>query len=788
MAEENQNHKEILIDVKVQNQEAQQQTEALKKKFKDLSDQAEEFEKIDYNNSSIGELRDHLEKAKQNLQALKDTGLASTKQLDDMGKTVNKLKDNLSGMKADKIFKGIEASVMGVVGAGQLLTAGISILGIESESVNESIAKMMSLMSLKDGIESLGKYASGMKALSASTNGATSATNLLKLGFQSLGIGLIISAIVYLTHNWEELKNTVKEFIPQVDGVGKVFSNLMPIVEGVGKAIVGFIVRPIGQAIKAFNLLRDGDWKGAGMEILNAINPLEKLNGVVKDFKSGMSTAIIRKEVTESIAKFNEETEKSIALLEKQGGKEKEIHALKVKQWQNEIKLLQSKNKHISDADKKRIDELNDNLSQENASYGKFLKGISDKANAERQKQIDKAKEDYKKLLDEVKTFITQAQKDIADAGRSERAKELNDLDLHYQEQINKAKQANQSTTDLLEARRIKEAEIKAKYDKSDREAELNKTKLQGETSVLSAGLGASATSIDDQNRIAEARLSSLSDTYQKERELYADNKEQLALIDVKYASDVLQIETDLSNKKKEIQEKEKQLALDKAIAIGEISMFNTDGYDLNTVSLIEAVGQAKLSALKLQYDAEKELYADNKEQLLLLDAEYAANVRLTEKETSDNRNALLESNLGVASAVAGSLGALASDTTAFGRTMAVASATIDTYSGASKALAQGGFAGIGMATAVIASGLANVRKILSTKVEGAKGATPAPSIQAPTINTTTLSRSGVQDVRIANQPQQQNIKIEPVKAYITNKDLSTNADKENFYKANSSF
>ena len=47
---------------------------------------------------------------------------------------------------------------------------------------------------------------------------------------------------------------------------------------------------------------------------------------------------------------------------------------------------------------------------------------------------------------------------------------------------------------------------------------------------------------------------------------------------------------------------------------------------------------------------------------------------------------------------------------------MAVAQATIDTFRGANKALAQGGLFGIAAAAGIITAGFANVRKILSTK------------------------------------------------------------------------
>jgi hypothetical protein len=95
--------------------------------------------------------------------------------------------------------------------------------------------------------------------------------------------------------------------------------------------------------------------------------------------------------------------------------------------------------------------------------------------------------------------------------------------------------------------------------------------------------------------------------------------------------------------------------------------------------------------------------------------------------------------------AVAGALDTMAN---AFpqNKAFAVASAIMNTYEGATKALAQGGFAGIIMAAAVIASGLAQVAKIESTEPGGGGGgggAAAAPRIGAVTMPAVVAGASG---------------------------------------------
>ena len=76
-----------------------------------------------------------------------------------------------------------------------------------------------------------------------------------------------------------------------------------------------------------------------------------------------------------------------------------------------------------------------------------------------------------------------------------------------------------------------------------------------------------------------------------------------------------------------------------------------------------------------------------------------------------------------------GAVSRLFGEQTAAGKALAIVQATIDTYVGANKALAQGGLFGIAGAATVIATGLANVRQILNTKIPSFAGGTTATPV-----------------------------------------------------------
>lgn len=122
-----------------------------------------------------------------------------------------------------------------------------------------------------------------------------------------------------------------------------------------------------------------------------------------------------------------------------------------------------------------------------------------------------------------------------------------------------------------------------------------------------------------------------------------------------------------------------------------------------------------------------------------LVQAQFQEEMTSIEKEQSQARVALAEAEAqakqDLSMEVANTLGALSrlvGEQTALGKAFAIVQATIDTYVGANKALAQGGIFGAVAAAGVIATGLANVRQITATKVPSIQGQPLGVSAQPP--------------------------------------------------------
>ena len=175
------------------------------------------------------------------------------------------------------------------------------------------------------------------------------------------------------------------------------------------------------------------------------------------------------------------------------------------------------------------------------------------------------------------------------------------------------------------------------------------------------------------------------------------------------------------------------------------------------------------------QYDSDKKVKA----------TEQATWEMQKEKELADFKISQQEA---LASAVTGALQSIASavgEETAAGKTLAVASAIIDTYMGANKALAAGAGTPIGYINmaAILATGFANVRKMVATPVPGATDtSSSAPS--GPSVSI--VGGSADPSAQIARSLAQQNQK--PIKAYAVATDMSTQQALDRRIQQNATF
>jgi len=205
------------------------------------------------------------------------------------------------------------------------------------------------------------------------------------------------------------------------------------------------------------------------------------------------------------------------------------------------------------------------------------------------------------------------------------------------------------------------------------------------------------------------------------------------------------------------------KLELEEAIT-GQLSEQKTNAVALEkelleTQNEVRAEGlsgmQRELEELETSYKQKLEMARKSGMDTTAIDKQFA-------KQKSDIIREQVNTQLEAFSGLAGALGALAGES----KELAIAQAIIDTYVGANKAYAQGGVVGFISAAAVIAAGLANVQKIMSTDVGGGGGsAGAAPQTPAPQMMQGAFELGG-------------GITPEPARAYVVSDDITNNQNK----------
>jgi len=178
------------------------------------------------------------------------------------------------------------------------------------------------------------------------------------------------------------------------------------------------------------------------------------------------------------------------------------------------------------------------------------------------------------------------------------------------------------------------------------------------------------------------------------------------------------------------------------------------------------------LTAKRDSYKEGTQAFQDANNELLAFQKENNAKQKQIDRDLADAKVAETSKALGTIASIVG-------ENSKFGKGIAVVQAIQDTYAGATKAFAQGGIFGYIGAAGIIASGLANVKKITSTKEPKApsfaKGggsapsiSVPTPTIQAPSFNIVGSSETNQLAEAIGSQSQQ------PIKAYVVSNEVTT--------------
>jgi hypothetical protein len=688
---------------------------------------------------SIGNVKKALKEANAELINAQANFGDYSKEAIEAAKKVAGLRDKISEAKetADlfdpgKKFQALAGAATAVAGGFTAVQGALGLLGIESESVEKTLLKVQSALALSQGLSTISDAAKDFKrfgtiasgAFDSIKKGAANAFKSIKAGLASTGIGLLVIALGSIVAYWDDIKELVGGVSSEQEKLNKLGQENLEAQEDKLDAIDGQsnVLRLQGKSEK---------------DILNL--KIAQTNEAIKAAEVGIANAKATKEAQVQASKRNREILTGIInfistpvkyllgavdSIGKALGKDFGLVASQEKANQIMANYVFDPAETAKEGDKAiaEAEKVLKKFNEKKATSIIALRNL-DKQGASDAEKIRKEKEAAEK---EAQQILAEANKKL----KTEQEQELLKVTEDYAEKKKKLELAGiKDNGDLAAAEQKERQAILDKYaneekelkEKNDKEAKDKEAAFQKELNKIT--LETKLAGIVDENE--KARIELLASYEQQRQDIEANENltaEQKSALKIALATKENQALDAL------------KLAEDKRLAEKELSDLDKKIADNETDLQIE----------KNLLDAKEKLLKDAYAKNLITEDEYKAALKANSKakqEIDKQETASKIENAQKISSLLSGLSDLAGKETAAGKAFAVASATIDTYLGATKAYQSlSGIPVVGPALGAVAAGVAiaggikNVKSILAVKVPGGGGG-GAANISAPSLS-----------------------------------------------------
>lgn len=689
-----------LLDLSFNTAEAVDGLDALIKKSLELSDEKKQLVKqINAEKLALAGIRQNYKDNLLDQTAFEKQSENSEKAIIALTKQLNNNKiatsENAAQIKAHTTIVNSEAESVETLRAQLALnTKALNKMSVEQRTNTESGKQMVAqtkeisdrLKELEKGVgdtrRNVGNYAEDIEAATANLGGMTGATGQMIKGMTggiasikafnaalmanpfvaiASAILAVISAIGKLMDRNNELAVSVKTILAPIeliitkvlDAVAALFAEIVKVFEWLAEAY-----------IKVYN------WLGLiSDETVKSIETARGMAQVQRDIYNAETDNVLvlarqRRELekmktivaeqTKSLQERTEAADRGVEILRQM--EEAELGVLRAKYEQIKAQNALS---YTSDEDRRKEVEALAALEQKQAEYeAQRRELIGQRSGFENTERANAAAADKKRAEDYAK-----AQKEAAE--KAKKAKE--DAD----------KKAAET------AKRVQQEVLKS--------YETGITELQLRIRERNIGIVDKRKSLEDQNELNQAILEK--ERYRLEQGLITQAEFDNLRYEqqVSFQEKVAAIEAEEEAKRKEA----KAMDLENQRAIDEENI--TSDFERETLRLEQQYQMEVAAAEKVGAD------------VTLIEAKYAQIREKREKE-------LVNAKLQMTADIAGQISNIMGQESAAGKVFALAQATINTYLGASKAIAQGGIWGVAQAAIVIAAGLKQVASIAKVK------------------------------------------------------------------------
>jgi len=704
--------------------------------------------------ADVKPLRLQLKDATQQLQVARQKfGEFSTEAVQAAQKVAG-IKDSIEGANESaqlfdpgKRFQALTNAASTAAGGIAAAQGAMALFGGESEDVAKTLQKVQGAMALSQGLSQLKDIGKVTEGLKLSFQGLTAGASGLKKALISTGIGALVVAVGLLVVYWEDImalvggvskeqnklnEATLKDLEANKDKLDAIDGQANQLkLQGKSEAdILEMKIAQTNEAIKSAEINLQNAQATKKAQVDAAQRNKDILQGIIR-FISFPITALLA--TIDGVGKA----------LGKDFGLEEGFSGGLANMVFDPAAMTEKGNETIKEAES-QLNQLQERQAGFQLSQIDAQKAAGEKSKAERDKQNQKEKEALG-ILNDARIKMLDKQKQEEEA-----------VEKAYSEKFLKLKEAGIQDDGILEASKQKELQdIKDKYQKEDADKEEAFQKQLNDIRTQTRLEG-----IKDENEKARQQILL---EYGKQRQEVLDNE--------KLTADQRTILL-LALKDQEDQSlKTLQLTVDQQKAADDIAEIDRE------------MQQAGLS-FKIQknlIDEKDALLRKQKADGLITEAEFTLAMAANADARKDIDKKEVEAKMENASKIAGLLGNLSNlvgKETAAGKAFAVAQATIDTYLSAQKAYqSMVGIPVAGPALAAVAAGvavaggIANVRKIMSTKVPGGGGGVSAPSISAsapgvtsavPTVGNSPVTALGQM---MQNQP--------PLRAYVVESEVT---------------
>lgn len=644
--------------------------------------------------------------------------------------------EKLSGVLGD--LKGGFAGLKGVM----------ELFGAESEAVESALNKVKSALEVTEEIEHVQKIGEAFKNFGSVLSDVASKgfgaikTAIVETGIGALviGITLLISKLIDWISGAEEAKAAQEKLESSVDNLNKALKQNQIELENAAKLAVAKAKSVGASEDEIFRIQQDYANKNKEL-IAGKLRDEYKALEDAKQLRDGNKDSIekYQKALQDYNNTYNEYNKADTDIKVAEYNRKAELRQDAISQEkEDEAKRTQERNKRINDEKQQAQDNYQDEVNRLKNEEAieiakKKLEGGSEEdifniQQTYRERNI-KAMREYSANLNNIKGVD---QKTVIDAN---------------QQIVNATYQLTESTLNEQQRRQDRATEIQKQENEK-----LQKLAEDDSVAKLKIIQDGGEALIKHELEVETIRINNL-EISQKEKDKLIKQYQERTDIAIQQVQDKLEKE-----KIKKQKEYNKEFSDD----------FDKSGTDKHTVQL-----NAELNNLKKWYDERSKIVKGNSELEAKLEKDFSDKKRAIAKEEFDYK-------LGLTSDLLNQAADLLGKNTAAGKTAAIASATINTYLGATKALATlpPPFSFI-QAALTVATGIKNIQTIINTKVPGNDSGNSAPSVDASS-PAAPLTPTPVQTSTSLNQDQINQIgNAAASRVYVLDSDIQNNRERD---------